>query len=640
LTSKGVAEICLIAPSQVLASKAQKIISDRNEHIEVFVAALDEAKELSKELMQKGAKIIISRKGTKTLLENELAIPIVGINTMTSDYIEAFKLAKDANGLVAFFSYEDITEDVKTLGYLLNIHLKNYKFSSDIDSGYCVKNAIAEGAVLGIGGTVSEKYSKLYNLEHIVIENSEESISVAIESAKQILEVKKREEEKQEALKIKLERYESIFNYTHDAIIAINEKGAVDVLNKEAEKIIRSELKPYVGKNIDEILPETKMLEVLDSGEKKLDCLMKINDTYVSTNRIPINVNGKVKGVVATFQDVKRIQHSEKKIRIKMHEKGLVAKYHFSDIIGSSPKIKNVIDIAKSYAKSDSTVLICGQSGTGKELFANSIHNYSLRENSPFVAINCASIPKNLLEAELFGYEEGAFTGATKGGKAGVFELAHTGTIFLDEIGEIPMETQVKLLRVLQEKEIRRIGGDSVTPVDIRVITATNRNLEKEVREGRFREDLYYRINILNVEIPSLCERKEDVLEIGKNIFKKLIGIKYHYYEDFFINIMDLIRDYNWPGNVRELHNFVERISVLLMNHEDEEKIKRNVVDKLQVSSTDDQFGDSNDLDMWERAKIINTLKRNNLVIAKTSRELGFSRSTLYRKMKQYNIKI
>lgn len=394
------------------------------------------------------------------------------------------------------------------------------------------------------------------------------------------------------------------------------------------------------------------MFNVLNLKEKQLNQLMNINGTLVSTNRIPIVVDNKVKGAVATFQDVKTIQDNEKKIRRRLHEKGLVAKYNFEDIKGESSVLKNTIKIARSYAFSDSTILIHGESGTGKELFAQSIHNVSERRDEPFVAINCAALSKNLLESELFGYAEGAFTGALKGGKIGLFELAHKGTIFLDEIGEIPIEIQAQLLRVLQEKEIRRIGTGNTIPIDVRVITATNRDLKEEIYNKTFREDLFYRISVLNLTIPPLRNRRGDVAILSDHFFKENMGEQYYKYKDYFNKIMNKLKDYEWPGNIRELQNFVERISVL-MKYENHLQEAENLISELlgnrrkQIKDNKDKNEDtakyksqSNSLAQWECDNILNALKNNKLSIQKAADELGISRTTLWRKMKQYKINI
>ena len=388
----------------------------------------------------------------------------------------------------------------------------------------------------------------------------------------------------------------------------------------------------------------------------QLNQLMDINGTLVSTNRIPIIVESRVNGVVATFQDIRVIQENENKIRRTLHKKGLVAKYNFDDIIGESTSIMSTIEIAKSFGLSDSTILIQGESGTGKELFAQSLHNISDRKDGPFVAINCAALTKTLLESELFGYEEGAFTGASKGGKTGLFELAHRGTIFLDEIGEIPIETQAQLLRVLQEKEIRKIGSEVTTPIDVRVIAATNKDLKEEIRLNRFREDLYYRICVLNLTIPPLRDRKEDVELLSNFFFEKFLGAKNFRYQDDFKKIMEMVKDHEWHGNVRELENFVERISVLLQYHENPNNIeqiiknyrKNNVLDSENENKKEEKENDvkvnqnkgENDFEQWEINKILNALKKNNLSIQNASDSLGISRTTLWRKMKKHGIKL
>nr|WP_274608171.1 sigma 54-interacting transcriptional regulator [Peribacillus sp. TH27] len=246
------------------------------------------------------------------------------------------------------------------------------------------------------------------------------------------------------------------------------------------------------------------------------------------------------------------------KLRLKIKESGHIAKYKFNDIISKSSKIEQVKKQAKKMALSDSNVLIIGESGTGKELFANSIHNYSSRNPFPFVAVNCSALPDNLLESELFGYEEGAFTGAKRGGKKGLFEQAHRGTIFLDEIGDISSNLQSRLLRVLQQKEVLRVGGTKVIPVDVRVIAATNKDLFHLVQERQFRDDLYYRLKVLQLNIPPLRERVEDIFPLIKHfMFKKRTQLT------FSSEAQYCLESYNWPGNIRELENMVECLGIM-----------------------------------------------------------------------------
>ncbi len=662
IQNKKVTEISFIAPTIQLAYNARKIIEQRNDDIDVFVPlakedALSDALRIAENLVNQGAKVLISRKGTAIAInDSKLNISVVAINSILSDYIEPIKIAQYEKGLIAFFSYGEMTDDVRSLCNLLNIKAKYYTFRTDKDCETVVRQALNDGAALGIGGVMTQKYSELYNLKHITIENSEVSVSNAIDTAKQILQIQKEELKKQNELKIQLERYKAVLSFTHDAIIAVDEIGIVDVINPVAEQIAKVSPGYAVGKNINQIINNTKMFSSLNNREKQLNQLMDINGTLVSTNRIPIIVDDKIKGVVATFQDIKVIQENENKIRRSLHEKGLVAKYHFYNIKGESKELKNTISIAKSYASSESTILIQGETGTGKELFAQSIHNDSPRKNGPFVAINCASLSSNLLESELFGYVEGAFTGASKGGKIGLFELAHKGTIFLDEIGEIPIEIQAQLLRVLQEKEIRKIGSGVKTPVDVRVITATNKDLIGEINAKTFREDLYYRISVLNLFIPPLRERGEDITILSKFFFEKCIGEHELEYIDGFYEIMYKLKNHKWYGNIRELQNFIERICVLMKYHGGSCNVEKLINDFLTENdrrNADDFSGmdciekavpeiesKNINLDNWEAEKIINALKNNDLSIQNASKDLGISRTTLWRKMKNYNINI
>jgi len=452
--------------------------------------------------------------------------------------------------------------------------------------------------------------------------------------------IKKEEAKKQMELNLKLERYEAVLNYTHDAIISFDENGVIDVINPIAEDLIKVAPGYAKGKMIDNIIRNSDVFSTKNLDEKQLNQITDINGTYVSANKVPIVVDNKVKGAVITFQDIKEIQESERKIRRSLHKKGLVAKYNFSDILGESKAIKSTIEIAKSYAQSDLTILIQGETGSGKELFAQSIHNNSRRKNGPFVAINCATLSKNLLESELFGYEEGAFTGAVKGGKAGLFEIAHKGTIFLDEIGEIPVEIQAQLLRVIEEKEVRRIGSDKITPIDVRIIAATNKDLIKEVRTNRFRKDLYYRLSTLNLLIPPLKDREEDVMILATYFFEKNFGIDSKKYIKSFHNIMEKVKEYKWPGNIRELKNFVDRVCVLLKYHKNEYYIEKIISQflmnekNISIEPNDESFN----LNQWEAERIIAALKKNDLSIQKAAEDLGISRTTLWRKMKKYNI--
>jgi propionate catabolism operon transcriptional regulator len=395
-----------------------------------------------------------------------------------------------------------------------------------------------------------------------------------------------------------------------------------------------------IGTNINSVLNVPVSVEKILEDED-LKPIINVHNK-ITEKTIPIYLNSKLDGFV-TVIDYHGV--STKQNHVKMS-----AKYDFNGIVANSPAMKKVIVKAQQYALSDAPILICGESGTGKELLAHSIHNFSHRKYAPFVPVNCAAIPQNILESELFGYEEGAFTGAMKGGKPGFFEMAQGGTIFLDEIGEIPLETQTKLLRVLQEKEIIRLGGRQIIPLNVRIITATNQSLSDLVKMGKFREDLYFRISVLQINIPPLRERKEDIIPLLKHLFLKH-GTHPEYIE-YFIRIGENnILSYDWPGNIRELENFVQKLNALTSNNTltyDLKSCFRDVmsehfdyyhkpnVHKMTVEQDIPQPVILKDI---ERARIIDCLLYNKGNKTKTAKQLGISRATLWRKMKEYNIK-
>lgn len=341
-----------------------------------------------------------------------------------------------------------------------------------------------------------------------------------------------------------------LFENLNEGIIMYNEKGIIQDSSSSVRELVNYSTGDIIGKKITDIF-SIKETEI--QNRNTMEKVLKINGDDIIATIIPAHNVGLNYGGIAIlkkFSDVERKMHEHRRNVIG---KGHKSKYTLKDIIGSSTTIKRVKEIAIRMAKSESSILITGESGTGKELFAHIIHNNSKRKDEQFVAVICSSIPENLLESELFGYEDGAFTGARRGGKQGLFEIAHGGTLFLDEIGEMPLHLQNRLLRVLQEQEVMRIGGDKVMHIDVRIIAATNINLEKQIKEGKFRKDLYYRLNVLPLKIPPLRERKDDIFEICDYFKKKYRGnftLSHEAYEFF--------RTYNWEGNIRELRNYVE----------------------------------------------------------------------------------
>ena len=631
-------DICVMAPTLQLAEKAEMLIKQENyQNIDVVVAASgrQETVKCAQTLAAAGAEIIITRKGTRRIVEEVTNLKVVSLNNSLSDYLWMLKeRGLHTPGLIAFFSYDPMSSDILQMCEMLEVQTKNYIFKSFADCRGCVERALKDGAVFSVGGAWTDPWAKRLGLPHVIVENSVETILNALESATQLRRVQVEEAEKQCLFKTQSEMYQAVLDFTHDAILAIDENGRIQVLNPPAERIMGCRAADSVGQPVEAVLPNTLLPDVLESGEKQLDQIMQIHQTLCNTNRIPILVDGQRRGVVATFQDVKQLQNSEQKIRLKLHEKGLVAKYAFNDILGDSPAIRSTIQIARSYAASRASVLILGETGTGKELFAQSIHNASDRRDGPFVAINCAAVSNSLLESELFGYEAGSFTGASRGGREGVFELAHGGTLFLDEIGEIPRETQVELLRVLQEKEIRRVGGSRVIPVDVRIIAATNKDLLQETVEGRFREDLYYRLDVLDLKLPPLRERGDDVKILGLHLFRQLPGGKDPIMQSQFLYLLEQVGPYQWYGNIRELQNFVERTNILMRNAGASSVTVSDILRRRAEPAPEP----CQETESRDRRAIEAALHNHPGSMADAARSLGCSRQTLWRKMKKYGI--
>ncbi|WP_346353000.1 sigma-54 interaction domain-containing protein [Azotosporobacter soli] len=351
----------------------------------------------------------------------------------------------------------------------------------------------------------------------------------------------------------------AVINTVHDGIIAIDENQAISVINPVAEELLSLPAEQVTGQKIDAALNSQLEKFLTQLSPQQEENFISYNNRQLVANAAAIGNNEKPSGFIYTFKDVSEIQRLEEELRRKTVREQQVARYTLSQIIGNSKPIQSAIEKATCLAASDSPILIQGESGTGKELLAQGIHNASARRHGPFIAINFAALSETLLESELFGYEEGSFTGARKGGAAGLFEQAHKGTLFLDEIGDSPLTFQVRILRVLQEKQVRRIGSTRNIPIDVRVISATNQNVKDLVARGLFRQDLYYRLNVLPLALPSLKERKEDILALAT-----------HYYErfkpaadkqnaaDYFQHVAPYFLAYDWPGNIRELQNVVE----------------------------------------------------------------------------------
>ena len=449
--------------------------------------------------------------------------------------------------------------------------------------------------------------------------------------------------------KMSLDMIEDLLAHAYEGFALVDKEGRIVKWNYH--KLLGIKEEDAIGKHVTEVIENTRLHLVVKTGKKEIRDIQRIQGHDMVANRVPIIRGGEIIGAVGAvlFKDASDVREMAKELielENKINEyKGEIerlqdSRYTFNNIITQNPKMEYLKKLGRTAARSNSTVLILGESGTGKELFAQAIHKASYRKFGPFIPINCAAIPKELLESELFGYEAGAFTGARKEGKPGKFELANGGTIFLDEIGDMPLEMQVKLLRVLEEKEFERVGGNKKITLDARIIAATNEKIEEAVEKGKFREDLYYRLNVINIDIPPLRDRKEDIPLLCDHLIEYLSKELNTDKKKIDERTMEILMEYHWPGNVRELRNVLERAitlssqKLILPNHLPERLVKN----KMEIKDGERVYPLKEVVAEAEKEAIIAALNqaKGNKTLAAES--LGIHRTALYRKMEKYNI--
>ncbi len=449
-----------------------------------------------------------------------------------------------------------------------------------------------------------------------------------------------------------LRTLEAVLDNAYEGIVVVDSGGTITMLNKPYADFFGVRAEDYIGRHVTELIPNSRMHIVVKTGVPEIGHVWRVKGRDMMVHRIPIIENGQVVGAVGkvvfkNLEEIKVLARSVNQIskshdyQVRADHPTRSAKYRFDEVVGTSQAIQRAKNLAVRVARGSASVLLRGESGTGKELFAHAIHDVSPRGYGPFVRLNCAAIPRELLESELFGYEPGAFTGARKVGKPGKFELASGGTLFLDEIGDMPLDMQAKLLRVLQEREIQKIGGSEPVPVDIRLITATNHNLERLVAEGKFRDDLYYRINVVSIQLPPLRERPEDVPLIASKLMRRLGDEMRIAPKVLDPATLGLISGYHWPGNVRELANLME----YLANTVEEEVILPDhlpqwmrAVGPAGEAGREPAAALRGQVGQAERRAILEALRSTGGNKLRAASLLGISRSRLYVKLKELGL--
>jgi PAS domain S-box-containing protein len=441
---------------------------------------------------------------------------------------------------------------------------------------------------------------------------------------------------------------ELILNATNEAIVVVDKDGYIEELSDAYAEFLGGKKETMIGKNVTEVIENTRMHIVLQTEQPEIASVQEIHGQNIIATRFPIVKDGKVLGALgrvlfkntvelnSLYGEINRV---EQELSLYKDRFGCInsAKYTAKDLIGESASLKALKETILRVAKGNSNILILGESGTGKELFAHAIHAASRRSEEALICINCASIPSELMESEFFGYEEGAFTGARKGGKIGLFKAADKGTLFLDEIGDLPMSMQVKLLRVLQDKEVRKIGSNIGEAINVRIVAATNRNLHDLMNEGQFRSDLFYRLNVVGLNIPPLRERSEDITVLAEYLINKISERDGILVQGISTEAIDALKKYNWPGNVRELENVLERAVNFL---DTDRMIKLKQLDmKVTGKCAEEYVGTLKEItETVEKNAIITTLRRLGGKKTLAAKELGISRTSLYEKLEKYGL--
>lgn len=617
-------KIGIIASDMELKSRILDLFKEDVESGEIIIDILDpdNMDEQGRILESKGAKAIIARSGGYRHTAGTVNVPLIHLKVTTPDILQALKIARSYNKdivlVIADLDYFDYDEWKD----LFNVRIILERFNSKDEIFHRVHKYIeSKDEVVIVGGGIPCTLARKWGMDNVFINASKESIYEGVNHARELIDGLYEQKYKNEILR-------RILDEVHDGVIAVNKCGKIALYNERAKELLKKSSSEVMNKHVTEVFPGLGfMVDILKNKVNQYNGITDLGDISAAVNASILEVEGQIEGVLCSFQDITKLQKMEKKIRYELNKKGLVARYKFEHIIANGPIMKDVVEKAKRIGLSDNTVMIYGESGTGKEMVAQSIHNISRRKNNPFVAINCAAITESLLESELFGYEEGAFTGARKGGKPGLFELAHGGSIFLDEINSISLNLQAKLLRVLEEREIMRIGSDYVIPLDVRVIVASNEELKSMIQEGRFRRDLFYRLNILELYIPSLRERPKDIIPLFKYFLSNLTK------ESDILKIdkktEERLLDYEWPGNVRELKNIAQRYVIFNEVHLDEKEI----IGKHELQSQGTTI-DLKEIGRFVEEKVIEMLLNQGMTKTDVAKMLGISRTALWKKTK------
>lgn len=604
-----------------------------------------------------GIDAVVAAGSNGQFLRERLDLPVVLVKPDGFDLMRILSGAALRARRIALVTYGPPPTELLLFNERFSLQLEVRSYSNEQEAGECVESLAATGVDTVVAPGLVVDLARARGMEGVLL-YSQGAVREAMGAAIDIARVARQETDRREKLN-------TILAQLKDGVVAVDMEERIEAVNPAMEAFIGLPADQLLGRRLSAVQGELSLAHTLRTGMAEMEQVQQVGGRTSVVTRMPILEQGRRTGAVLVCQDPVVIQRLDRSLRTRHLPPSQHAKYGLANLVGESKALRNVKRLAVSCAQSTATVLIVGESGTGKELLAQGIHNASARRAQPFVAINCAAFPESLLESELFGYVEGAFTGSSRGGKMGLFEAAHTGTIFLDEIGEMPLSLQTRLLRVLQEREVLRIGATVPTPVDLRVIAATHRNLSKQVAEGRFRQDLYYRLNILSLRLPPLRERHGDLPLLTRHLAEKIamrLGAPRLADEVLVKAVVEAGRDYDWPGNIRELENLIERILVFrepaAQGGGITQEELRDIAPELftqralsfegadgggQVAAEDSSVSTpaalvEADLQAVERRHLLKVLEQSGGNREEAARLLGVSRTTLWRRMRRLGV--
>lgn len=626
--------VLYIIPNDRIIETVQRVMQRCDVNYPVYYGTMSGALEIAKRMIAQGSRVIVSTGLTALYLRKHLSVPVLELLFTNTEFARAIQegLAFSDKILIVASTYvnyfvqrslelfqnptHSIQAAVLSLDRPFEEQVQEYLDQGDFD--------------VVISSTPGVKQARINGKIGILFDVDEKMVEFSIQTARSLLDFVVHRAENDQLI-------HAVMNYTQEGLIITDRDGIISQLNASAERIIGTVNEEACGQNADQLLANRHIVDSLTNESGLADP----EAHPVVLQRNTIQLDGKSVGILLSIHDMADIRMLERSAK-RIHElNGHVATWRLSNIIGKSEAISQARQMARRFSQYNSTVLILGETGTGKVLFAQGIHNASPRRNEPFLAINCAALPEQLLESELFGYVKGAFTGARSNGKTGLFEAANGGTIFLDEISEIPPNMQARLLRVIQERQVVRIGDDKVIPVDIRILAASNRDLRTLVQQGAFRADLYYRLSVLELKVPPLSWRREDIPLLAQSLLQNKNKALNTHVTGFAPEALEVLQSLEWPGNIRQLSNFIERLMILsdppLITGENARALAQNEATKELPVSREGHFPT---LEEAESNLIRKALDQTGGSRTAAAQLLGIHPSTLWRKLRDFDTEI